>query len=173
MCSPEAFLPVYPTGPCPSPTLALVQPPHAQGGSGRYTLGDPRLHASTVSMDSPVILSASICIPVLPDADSLRCGPGTLVLCLQNLCVQGGTTLCSWPPHFPPQQQQIHLLKKWRVTLWLLGATGCARMGFAAHPKGALPAPRAVNLLLQMANFENLLIRIRSSTSIFIYFSFS
>lgn len=31
----------------------------------------------------------------------------------------------------------------------------------------------AFNLLLQMANFENPLIRIRSSTSIFIYFSFS
>lgn len=35
------------------------------------------------------------------------------------------------------------------------------------------PALCAVNLLLQMANFENPLIRIRSSTSIFIYFSFS
>lgn len=35
------------------------------------------------------------------------------------------------------------------------------------------PALCAVNLLLQMANFENPLIRIRSSTSVFIYFSFS
>lgn len=34
-------------------------------------------------------------------------------------------------------------------------------------------APHTVNLLLQMANFENPLIRIRSSTSIFIYFLLS
>lgn len=48
-------------------------------------------------------------------------------------------------------------------------------MGFVHILKEPFPPPAlcVVNLLLQMANFENPLIRIRSSTSIFIYFSFS
>lgn len=175
-CSPEASLPVYPTAPCSSPCLALVQPPHAQAGGARYTLGHPSLHASTVPtlLSSWLPVSASQCcrMPVLCGEVLAPCS------CVCRTCVCRVAPRCaSGHLIFPPSSSKSTSSKSGECLCrcWGLQGRGCAQWALLHTPKESFPppAPRAVNLLLQMANFENPLIRIRSSTSIFIYFSFS
>lgn len=48
MCRPAASPPLHPTPPCPSPTLPLVQSPHAKAGGARHTPEDLRLCATTM-----------------------------------------------------------------------------------------------------------------------------
>lgn len=71
-----------------------------------------------------------------------------------------------------PPAQQICLPKSTErcCRRWRLRGEGRAGVCCVLIEPFPPPALDAVNLLLQMANFKNPLIRIRSSTSIFIYF---
>lgn len=174
----SGFAPIHPTPPCPSPTLPLVQPPHTQAGGA----GTPPRTPGCVPPPCPPSR-----LPGCRHQHPSAAGPlHSLVRSWHHSTTSTGHTCAGChhavpqplqPRRSSPRQQQIHLLKKQGVALQALGAvrSGLCRDGLccASVEPFPLPAPCAINLLLQMANFENPLIRIRSSTSIFIYFPFS
>lgn len=139
-------------------------------------LGDPKLHASTVPtlLSSWVPASASHCcqMPIL-------CGEVLAPwYCVCRTCLCRVAPSCASGHLIFPHSSSKSISSKsgeWLCKGWELQGTGCAQWALLHILKEPVPppAPCAVNLLLQMANFENPLIRIRSSTSIFIYFPFS
>lgn len=103
------------------------------------------------------------------------------------------SALCTEGSEWPLSRRPVYQLNNGKLVL-LEGIQHLSLQTSSLQRGPAMPSPRnppklgllcilinflppttlnAFNLLLQMANFENPLIRIRSSTSIFIYFPFS
>lgn len=137
-----------------------------------------------------LVLSASLQTvngpPTPPELGLPQPGPPAVpsLSCLSASCTEGSEWPLSRRPVYQHDNSKLVLLK---------GIQHLSQQTSSPQRGPAMPSPRnllnwgllcilidflppttlnAFNLLLQMANFENPLIRIRSSTSIFIYFHF-
>lgn len=117
-----------------------------RAGVARHTPGDHGLCATVM----PTLPCARVQAPAPQCLRPLLLPSKVLVLwhhvCRTRVC-RVAPSCAPAPPTAPfaPQQQQIHLLKKWGPAPQVLGAArSCAGTGFAACLNGALPAPGAV-----------------------------